>query len=242
MYHERLAVVSSLYEYHENVVWIKTYPISYAATHFDSRMTIIRLSGGGLVIHSPCEIDNKTKNEINDLGEVDFIFAPGSYHYLYISSAQKAFPCAKTYICPGIEMKLPRLDFDGFLSDIPIDPLQNDFEQVLVRGNSLMWEVAFFHKDTKILILVDLIENFTDKTNNVNWVLKLWWKIIFRMWDNPKPAPEYQLGWKDKTAASKSLAKILSWDFDSIILSHGELIENNAKKVATKAWKQLIQY
>jgi hypothetical protein len=46
MYHERLAVVSSLYEYHENVVWIKTYPISYAATHFDSRMTIIRLSGG----------------------------------------------------------------------------------------------------------------------------------------------------------------------------------------------------
>ncbi len=133
------------------------------------------------------------------------------------------------------------MNFDGFLSDIPHDQLENDFEQVLIRGNRFIWEVTFFHKSTNTLILVDLIENFTDKTDNVNWVLKLWWKIIFRMWENPKPAPEYQLGWKDKVAASKALTKILSWDFDSIIVSHEDLIETNAKEIAEKAWKQFIK-
>jgi hypothetical protein len=96
--------------------------------------------------------------------------------------------------------------------------------------------VAFYHRSSRTLLLVDLIENFTDQTPNVNWLLKLWWKAVFRMWDNPKPAPEYQMGWQDKTAANRSLRKILEWDFDKIIISHGDLIEVNAKERALEAW------
>ena len=33
------------------------------------------------------------------------------------------------------------------------------------------------------------------------------------------------MGWKDKSAARKCLLRILDWDFDKIILSHGDLIE-----------------
>jgi hypothetical protein len=104
-----------------------------------------------------------------------------------------------------------------------------------------IWEVAFYHKATKTLILVDLIENFTNETEDVNWVLKLWWKVVFRMWDKPKPAPEYQLGWKDKKAACKALKRILSWDFERIIISHGDLIVKNAKEVALQAWRQPLE-
>jgi hypothetical protein len=57
------------------------------------------------------------------------------------------------------------------------------------------------------------------------------------MWNRPKPAPEYQLGWKDKAAASKSLQQILEWDFDKIILAHGDLVEKDAKATAREAWK-----
>ena len=55
------------------------------------------------------------------------------------------------------------------------------------------------------------------------------------------PLSEYvpgQLGWKDKSAARRSLGKILEWDFDKIILSHGDLIETNAKERALEAWKK----
>jgi len=74
-------------------------------------MTIIRLSNGNLFIHSPCEIDEHTKVAIEKLGEVEFIVAPGSYHYFYVSSAQSAFPNAETYICPGIERMVPEIGF-----------------------------------------------------------------------------------------------------------------------------------
>ena len=108
----------------------------------------------------------------------------------------------------------------------------------MVRGNKFIWEVAFFHKPSKTLLVVDLIENFTDQTPNVNWLLKLWWKVVFQMWDNPKPAPEYQMGWRDKAAARESLERILEWDFDKIVLSHGDLIEANAKSMALEAWEK----
>ena len=233
--------MKDLYEFKSNAIWIKEYPIHYAGTRFNSRMTIIRLSNGNLFIHSPCEIDEHTKIAVEKLGEVEFLVAPGSYHYFYISSAQRAFPNAETFICPGIERKVPETDFDWFLGDRPDARWGNDFEQVLVRGNKYIWEVAFYHKATKTLILVDLIENFTDETEDVNWLLKLWWKVVFRMWNKPKAAPEYQLGWKDKKAAARALTRILNWDFERIIISHGDLIEENAKEIALKAWRQPLE-
>lgn len=124
--------------------------------------------------------------------------------------------------------------------DRPDTRFSEDFDQVLVRGNRYIWEVAFFHKPTNSLILVDLIENFTNNTAGVNWLLKLWWKMVFRMWENPKPAPEYQFGWKDKKAARSSLMKIMQWDFDRIIMAHGDLIEEKAKETAMQAWSRLL--
>jgi len=227
-----------LYEYQRDAIWIKEYPIHFAGTRFNSRMTIVRLASGGLFVHSPCEIDAHTKSAIGELGEVAFIVAPGSYHHLYVPSAQEAFREAETFICPGIERKRPEIEFDWLLGDRPDPRWEADFEQVLVRGNRFIWEVAFFHKATRTLLLVDLIENFTDQTEDVNLALELWWKAVFRMWGKPKPAPEYQLGWKDKRAARRSLARILEWDFERIILSHGDLIEDNAKEVARHAWRR----
>lgn len=228
----------SLVEYLPNQMWLQEYPIHFAGCDFNARMAVIRISDSALMIHSPCEIDAATKDAIAALGDVAYIVAPGTYHHIYVASAQAAFPDAETYICPGIERKRPELDFDWFLADQPPEAWGDVLDQVLVRGNKLIWEVAFYHRASKTLLLVDLIENFTDSTPNVNWVLKLWWKVVFHMWDNPKPAPEYQMGWKDKDAARKSLRKILAWDFDRIIMAHGDLIETHAKERAREAWKK----
>ena len=226
----------SLSEYLPDQVWLQEYPIHYAGCDFNARMAVIRVTDTELLLHSPCEIDPKTKEAISALGKVAYIVAPGTYHYFHVASAQAAFPDAETYICPGVERKLPDLDFDWFLGDRPPKAWAGILDQVLVRGNKHIWEVAFYHRPSRTLLLVDLIENFTGQTPNVNWLLKLWWKAVFRMWNNPKPAPEYQMGWKDKTAARRSLRKILEWDFDKIIMSHGDLIEVNAKERALEAW------
>ena len=106
-----------LSEFVPGQLWLQDYPIHFAGCDFDARMAVIRVSQTELMIHSPCEIDAATRAAISALGEVAYIVAPGSYHHMYVPSAQAAFPDADTYICPGIERKRPDVDFDWFLGD-----------------------------------------------------------------------------------------------------------------------------
>ncbi len=228
----------TLEEYIAGQIWLRRYPVGYMGTKFDARMTVVRLADGRLLLHSPCEIDEPTKQALTDLGEVAYIVAPGTYHYLHVPSAQAAFPRAETFLCPGIERKRPDIEFDHLLGDVAPEAWAGELDQVLVRGNAWIWEVAFFHRQTRTLILVDLVENFTDSTPRANWQLRLWWKLVFHMWNRPKPAPEYQLGWRDKNAARASLRRILEWDFERVILAHGDLIERDARQVVEKAWEK----
>lgn len=88
--------------------------------------------------------------------------------------------------------------------------------------------------------LVDAMENVTDRTRGAGWQLKAWFKYVFRMWNNPRPAPEYQFGWKDRQAARASLEQILAWDFERIVRSHGDNITVDARQAARRAWRKML--
>jgi hypothetical protein len=221
-------------------IWLKNYPVQYSGCRFPGLMTVVQLSDNRVLIHSPCTINPQLKSEIEGLGSVGFILAPGNYHHLHVPSCQAAFPTAQTYICPGIQKKRPDLVFDGVLGDTAEPGWKPDFEQVVVQGCRFMWEVAFFHRSSQTLILVDLVENMGDATAGTNWVLRFFWKYVFKMWNVPKPAPEYQLGWKDKSAARESLERILSWPFEKVIMAHGEPIVERAKDTVEGAWRSVL--
>ena len=55
--------------------------------------------------------------------------------------------------------------------------------------------------------------------------------------NRPKPAPEYQLGWKDREAARRSLERILAWDFDRVVVAHGAPIEDRPHEALRAAWR-----
>ena len=60
------------------------------------------------------------------------------------------------------------------------------------------------------------------------------------MWNNPKAAPEYQMGWGKKDIVKEGLNKILSWKAERVILAHGELIESDVSNVLGSAWNKVI--
>jgi hypothetical protein len=62
-----------------------------------------------------------------------------------------------------------------------------EIDQVLVRGTRIMREVAMFHRVSRTLMLVDLIENFTEATPNTGGALKFWFKYVFRVREIPVP-------------------------------------------------------
>ena len=114
-------------------------------------------------------------------------------------------------------------------------------DQVLLQGTRHITEVAFFHKPSDTLILVDLLENIGDDyQHKAGLLLRFYWKVIFRMWNNPKAAPEYQLGWGNKEIVKAGLNKILSWDAKRLILSHGENIEGDVNQILRNAWKSVL--
>ena len=86
-----------------------------------------------------------------------------------------------------------------------------------------------------------MLENIGDDYQHpASLLLRFWWKLVYKMWNNPKAAPEYQMGWGEKEVVKKGLEKILSWPSERIILAHGELIENNVSDVLRSAWGKVL--
>lgn len=241
---ERFASVThahfgALREFVPGAIWLVDYPVRYFGIDIAARMVVIRLSDGRVMLQSPGEITPDLKAKIEAIGPVAWIVAPGTFHHLHVSAAQAAFPAAQTWICPGLETKRPDLRFDALLGDTPPPDWADDLDQVVVDHNRVISEVVFFHRPSRTLIVVDLIELIGDMTPEAGWKIWAYWKL-FRMWNRPRPAPEYTMGWRDRKKAAVALRRILDWDFERIVLQHGALITENAKDAARDAWAKVL--
>jgi hypothetical protein len=233
--------MNHLKEYVKDQVWILEYPVRFGGMDLYARTTIIKLNNDDLIVHDPCKIDGSVKSEIDSLGVVRYIIAPGNFHHLFVTDFQQHYPDAETYLCPGLERKRPDIRFDWILGNEPDPRWEGVLEQVLIQGTRFIWEVAFFHKASKTLILVDLLENIGDDyQHKAGLYLQFWWKWVFKMWNNPKAAPEYQMGWGTKKMVRKGLEQILAWNADRVILAHGENIESDVNNVLKTAWKRVL--
>jgi len=230
----------SLQVFVPGAIWLREYLVRLAGVRFNARMTVLRLGSGALLVHSPCAFDDALTEEVRALGQVAAIIAPGNLHWLHVRSCQRAFPGAATYVCPGVEERAKGLSFDFVLGDDAPASWAGELSQVALRGTRIMREVAFFHRASRTLILTDLVENFTPATQGTNALCR----VLFRalgMWNRPLPAPEYRFAWGDKAQVRAGMHSILAWDFDRVILSHGDLITSDAKRIVTEAWSKIIR-
>ncbi|HEV7254340.1 MAG TPA: DUF4336 domain-containing protein [Mesorhizobium sp.] len=127
------------------------------------RMTVIRLSGGGLLLHSPTPFRFALKQELDALGRVEHLVAPNSAHWTFVKEWQSHLPDALTWAAPGLRDRAPvrksgvRLDRD--LGEAAPEAWAGEIEQVVVPGGGGFAELAFFHKPTRSLVLTDLVLN-----------------------------------------------------------------------------------
>lgn len=232
-------MAGSLEVFVPDALWLRDYFVSLGGARVNARMTVIKLRSGEILVHSPCAFDEALGAEVAALGRVAGIIAPGNFHWLHVRSCQEAFPDAVTYICPGVEKRAKSLEFDVVLGDEAPPLWAGELSQVALQGPRIMREVAFLHHASKTLILVDLVENVTPATPGVNWVLRVFFRAI-GMWNQPSPAPEYRVAWGDEARVRQGLERILAWDFERVILSHGDLITRDAKQVVTRAWRKIL--
>jgi hypothetical protein len=233
-------MAASLEVFVPGALWLREYLVQVGGARFNARMTVIQLRSGEILVHSPCPFDDLLTAEVAALGRVAAIIAPGNLHWLHVRSCQYAFPDAVTYICPGVEKRAKDLTFEFVLGDEAPLLWADELSQVALQGTRLMREVAFFHRASRTLILVDLVENFTPATPGTNFFLRFAFRAL-GMWNRPGPAPEYRLAWGDKARVREGMARMLAWDFERVILSHGDIITRNAKDVVAQAWQKVLR-
>ena len=219
-------------------VWLKEFPVRIAGGCLLTRMTVLRSDDGGVFLHSPVVMDDATRVAIARLGPIRAIIAPSNCHHLFVGQAQQAFPSAPTYGVEGIEAKRSDLYFDALIGNEPPALWAGQMDQVVI-GNRIMREVDFLHRSSRTLVVTDLIENFRDETPGTNRMLRGMIKLL-GMWGSPNSAPELRWFTVHRKAAREALEKILSWDFDRIVLAHGELILREPKTAIRKACRWVL--
>ncbi len=227
-----------LLEYVPDLVWIKEHQLSLMGSAIRTRMTVLRLDGG-LCLHSPVVIDDSTRADIEKLGEVIALVAPSNCHHLYFAGAQQAFPRARSFGTADLKRKRKDLRFDELIGESAPSLWAGQMDHVFV-GNRIMREVDFFHRASRTLVTVDLVENFSQQTAGTNGMLRAMMRVL-GMWGRPRPAPELRWFTRDRETARRAIERILAWDFDRAVIAHGDLLNQSPHDAVREAWRWVLE-
>lgn len=206
-------------------IWCAAAPQTFIAFHIGTRMTVVRLSGGGLLLHSPVPVTPELRAEIDVLGPVRHIVCPNLFHHLYAGQAAAAWPQAILHGPAKLHRKRADLPFKAVLTATPHADWAADFELLTIEG-CLLGETVFYHPATRTLIAADLVENFKDAAHApTRWYLKLGGLLGNVGWH-----PLLRMVYVQRRKARACIDRLLQWPFERLVLAHGEVIERDARE------------
>lgn len=217
-------------------LWVVERPQTFYGLPVGTHMTVMRLRSGSLLLHSPVAIDPGLRAELDAVGRVAYAVAPNRVHHLYAGEVETHWPEAKLWIGPGLERKRPDLRYVAILGDEAPEPWRGEVDQTFFRGRPYENEVTFFHRATRTLVLCDLAFHFGPR---VPLRTRLFMKLL-RSYGRFGPSKLDPLLIRDRAAARTSLERILAWDFDRVIVAHGEVLERGGREALREGYAWLL--
>jgi hypothetical protein len=196
------------------------------------RMTVVRLPDTTLWVHSPVAYSEALLDELGQIGVLTHIVAPNCVHDTYLSGWIAACPKVRFHAAQGFSQYRPDLKFTSFIADTPLPEWDGVLAQHLVRGAPRINEIAFLHRASRTLILTDLCFNLGPEMPLLSRVLVTFNDCYCKF----GPSRLLRATIKDREAFRTSVSHILRWDFDRIILSHGEIVEHGGRELLRQAY------
>ncbi|HEY2532443.1 MAG TPA: DUF4336 domain-containing protein [Xanthobacteraceae bacterium] len=205
---------------------------------FTTRMTVVQLQSGDLFLHSPTAYDAALANRLQSLGRVRHLVSPNRGHYAHIGEWQRAFPNAIAWASPRVRerARAQRIDihFDGDLGPNAPNEWHDDMDQAIIPG-AVLHEVVFFHRRSKTLILADTIMNFELER------MRQPYRFIARVGGicSPSGGMPFDLRlalWPSRDKVRRTYERIMAWQPERIILSHGRCFETNGTAAIRRAF------
>ena len=228
----------TLIEWSKDRIWYYDMPYRVAGAPMGHRMTIIQLDNNKLFIHSPIEITPTLQQKISQLGEIAYVVTPNKNHNIYLSDWWLAYPQAYFYAPPGLIHKRSDLTFDDALGNKTPLHWRGQLLQTVIRGSDRMEEIAFCDPLSKTLIVGDALAWMVDSHHPLTFALS----VINGCYFKPAMPWYWRITFQNHTQLRQSIQEILTWPFERIILSHGRVIDNNAKAYFSAAFQWVIPH
>lgn len=222
-------------------IWIAEGPTVLAAAgfHYPTRMAVVRLVNGDVIIWSPTALSDHLRAEVEALGPVRFLVPPNSLHHTFLGDWQHAYPEAKVYAPPGLLEKRSDIRFDGSFGDGPIAAWAGEIDLAIMWGNRITTEVVFFHRESATAIFTDLIQQLPR-----GW-FRGWRALVARLdlmvEAEPTVPRKFRTAFTDRRAARESLRHILAWPTEKVIMAHGPVISEGGQAFLSRAFRWLAQ-
>jgi hypothetical protein len=215
-------------------LWSAEQPLRYLGVALTTRMTIVRLADGALMVHSPIHLTDELRTAVANSGRVRFIIAPNRFHHLFVADWQNAFPEAQTFCAPGLDTKRGDLKFTAILDDNAPAMWAAEMDQAFMRAFPPLNEIVFFHRKTHTLIFTDLLFNIASHDSAFS-------RFLLRL-DGAFQGPAIPRSFKlllrrRRLECAAFLRRLLSWDFERAIVAHGAIVERGAKAQIQHAWR-----
>jgi hypothetical protein len=217
-------------------IWIAERPQRFYGLEVGTRMTVMRLAGGNLLLHSPVVLDPELSAALDAIGRVRFAVAPNRVHHLYAGKVAEVYPDARLWVAPGLGRKRPDLAFAAVLGDEAPAEWKGEVDQVFFRGRPYENEVVFLHRASRTLIMCDLAFNFGPRAATPTRLLMKLLRSYGRF--GPSTLDPWLI--RDRGAARQSLERILAWDFERVVVAHGEVLESGGRAALRQGYSWLL--
>ncbi len=220
-------------------LWVVKHPFKTMGLQLGTRSTLVRLDDGGLALISPGPLSVRVAPEISRVGPVRAIVAPNLLHHLYLERAVGVHPEAKVLVAPGLKDKLARMRrdvrVDEELGHGPARLLGTALEHTWVQGCPSVNEMAFLHRPSRTLILTDVLFNVPRPEH---WYTRLA-MTVNGGYGRLLSTRVFRTTIKDRAAFRRSIEALLAWDFDRVIVTHGDVVERGGYEALREAFAWL---
>jgi hypothetical protein len=174
-----------------------------------------------------------TEAERAVLPQVRVLVAPSLLHHIHFLETRKMIPGAELWAPPGFAAKVKGI---GYVRTFGRDVWPHDGELAaeVIEGAPKRNEVVFFHRPTRTLYTADLVFNIhrpagllTPLTFRAMGIYKRF--AVAKMWNH----------WiKDRAAFDRSIERVLAWNFDRIVMAHGDIVEMGGRRMFIDALRE----
>ena len=216
-------------------LWTFHQSLSVMGAEIGTRMTVVRLSDGALLVHSPIRLTRDLERALASLGRVEHVLAPNLDHYLFVAAFNQQYPHARFYAAPGVAPKLPEVHFDAELGFGQTVPLGEGLEQAWFRSNHELQELVLLHRPTNTLITADLAFNIQGSDGLVS-------KLMLKLNDsymNFGPSRVCRAHITEPGIARADVDTILAMKPERAIVAHGEILKVGATAAIERGYAWL---